>query len=220
MFDNVQEPPDIFAETDPFKARTAPNGPVPNTPTTVSVPAPVTVAGPSWLIFVMVGLVVLAGLGGAGYWFFLRPQVTPPASQTATNQPPVETPAPSAPAEPTTPTPAPTEPTQPAPPTTEQPTTPTEPAVTPPAVEPPPAVDTDGDGLTDAEEQQLGTDPTKTDTDGDGLTDREEVQIYHTNPLNPDTDGDGFQDGAEVKNGYNPNGPGKLFGVPQAPPQP
>ncbi|NDV15589.1 T9SS type B sorting domain-containing protein [Muricauda sp. TY007] len=36
-------------------------------------------------------------------------------------------------------------------------------------------VDTDGDGLTDGEETNLGTDPNNPDTDGDGLTDGEEV---------------------------------------------
>ncbi len=79
----------------------------------------------------------------------------------------------------------------------------------------PPVLDSDGDGLTDAEEATLGTDPAKSDTDDDGLNDREEVQIYRTNPLNPDTDGDTYLDGSEVQNGYNPNGPGRLFELPQ-----
>lgn len=78
-----------------------------------------------------------------------------------------------------------------------------------------PVVDTDGDGLTDAEETTLGTDPAKSDTDGDTLNDREETQIYRTNPLNPDTDGDTYLDGNEVRDGYNPNGPGRLFELPQ-----
>jgi len=59
--------------------------------------------------------------------------------------------------------------------------------------------DTDGDGLTDLEEEQLGTDPLNPDTDGDGLKDGEEVKVYRTNPLNPDTDADGLKDGEEVK---------------------
>lgn len=63
-------------------------------------------------------------------------------------------------------------------------------------------VDTDGDGLTDAQEQDLGTDPENADTDGDGLTDGEEVNDYGTDPLNPDTDEDGLQDGEEV-NSHN-----------------
>jgi hypothetical protein len=62
----------------------------------------------------------------------------------------------------------------------------------------PPDPDTDGDGLTDAEEAILGTDPENPDTDGDGLTDGEEVLIYMTNPLVADTDGDGLSDGDEV----------------------
>jgi hypothetical protein len=48
------------------------------------------------------------------------------------------------------------------------------------------------------------------DSDHDGLTDDEETNKYHTDPRNFDTDGDGYQDGSEVKNGFNPNGPGRL----------
>ncbi|GIV51966.1 MAG: hypothetical protein KatS3mg038_2487 [Candidatus Kapaibacterium sp.] len=59
--------------------------------------------------------------------------------------------------------------------------------------------DSDNDGLTDLEEEQLGTDPYNPDTDGDGLKDGEEVKVYRTDPKNPDTDGDGLKDGAEVK---------------------
>ena len=47
------------------------------------------------------------------------------------------------------------------------------------------------------------------DTDGDGLTDVEE-ESYGTDMNNPDTDGDGYKDGEEVANGYDPLGPGKL----------
>jgi len=64
---------------------------------------------------------------------------------------------------------------------TSTPTTPTAPAG------PDPNADPDNDGLTNLQEEQLGT-----------------------NPNNPDTDADGFKDGDEVKAGYNPNGPGKL----------
>ncbi len=69
-----------------------------------------------------------------------------------------------------------------------------------PAVQEP--VDTDGDGLTDAEEAELGTDPNSADTDGDGLSDGEEVNDYDTDPTNADTDGDGLEDGPEV-NSYD-----------------
>lgn len=47
------------------------------------------------------------------------------------------------------------------------------------------------------------------DTDGDGLTDADEAR-YKTNAKNLDTDGDGYTDGQEVQGGYNPLGPGKL----------
>jgi hypothetical protein len=61
------------------------------------------------------------------------------------------------------------------------------------------AQDADGDGLTDTEEGQLGTDPNVADTDKDGLLDGEEVKTVLTNPLLADTDGDGLPDGQEVQ---------------------
>ena len=75
-------------------------------------------------------------------------------------------------------------------------------------------IDTDGDGLDDEREIEIGIDPNNWDTDGDELSDGDEVIIWKTEPLNPDTDGDSFFDGAEIKNGYNPAGPGKLFEPP------
>jgi outer membrane protein OmpA-like peptidoglycan-associated protein len=62
-----------------------------------------------------------------------------------------------------------------------------------------PNADPDGDGLSNKEEKQLGTDPKKADTDGDGLSDGDEVKKYNTNPLKADSDGDGLSDGDEVK---------------------
>jgi hypothetical protein len=56
--------------------------------------------------------------------------------------------------------------------------------------------DSDGDGLTDADELIWGTD--SSDTDGDGLLDGEEVYTDFTDPTNYDTDGDGLLDGDEV----------------------
>ncbi|WMP16408.1 hypothetical protein [Thiothrix lacustris] len=67
-----------------------------------------------------------------------------------------------------------------------------------------PLADPDKDGLTNAEEATLGTNPKSSDSDGDGLSDSEEVNKYHTDPKKPDTDGDGTNDGQEVKNGTNP----------------
>jgi hypothetical protein len=41
--------------------------------------------------------------------------------------------------------------------------------------------------------------PDTVDTDGDGLSDADEVNVWGTNPLLADTDGDGWTDGVEVK---------------------
>ena len=43
------------------------------------------------------------------------------------------------------------------------------------------SVDSDGDGLTDAEEAELGSDPAQTDSDGDGWDDGVE-HSYYTDP--------------------------------------
>src|SRR5690348_1668429 len=56
----------------------------------------------------------------------------------------------------------------------------------------------DGDGLTNLQDYNAGTDPKNADTDGDGLKDGQEVSTYQTSPLLADTDGDGLSDGAEV----------------------
>jgi len=50
------------------------------------------------------------------------------------------------------------------------------------------ATDSDGDGLTNEEELEYGTDIYKQDTDRDGLSDSYEINIAHTDALNPDTD--------------------------------
>jgi len=52
--------------------------------------------------------------------------------------------------------------------------------------------------------------PSGGDSDGDGLSDWDEENIFYTDVNNPDTDGDGYSDGQEVENGYNPLGEGKL----------
>lgn len=65
--------------------------------------------------------------------------------------------------------------------------------------------DTDGDGLEDAIEFELGTDPYTADTDQDGLTDGDEYYVFATGTLNPDTDGDGILDGDETAQGTDPN---------------
>jgi len=57
--------------------------------------------------------------------------------------------------------------------------------------------DTDGDGLSDDQEKDIGTSPTNSDTDGDGVSDKVEVDIG-TSPTNSDSDGDGVPDKDEV----------------------
>jgi hypothetical protein len=72
--------------------------------------------------------------------------------------------------------------------------------------------DTDGDGLTNAQEDidldgvvDAGeTNPRDADTDHDGLSDSQELSVYATNPLRADTDGDGTSDGREVAAGTGP----------------
>lgn len=57
--------------------------------------------------------------------------------------------------------------------------------------------DSDDDGISDAEELRLGTDPNRADTDGDGLNDQEELK-FGTNPLLSDSDADGISDAEEM----------------------
>ncbi|HAT03759.1 MAG TPA: hypothetical protein DCS29_03235 [Candidatus Magasanikbacteria bacterium] len=72
------------------------------------------------------------------------------------------------------------------------------------------ATDKDEDGLTDEEEQRLGTNVWEPDSDGDGLPDKVEIEKYKTDPMKPDSDGDTYWDGLEITNGYNPLGEGKI----------
>lgn len=93
------------------------------------------------------------------------------------------------------------------------PTNPLDPSSTPDVV------DTDGDGLGDALEVIIGTNPYSADSDGDGLSDGDEVLILGRDPNNPDedsngvldgdddTDGDGISDAEELANGTNPLDP-------------
>jgi hypothetical protein len=74
---------------------------------------------------------------------------------------------------------------------------------------PPPEgdADTDADGDTDADadadaDTDADTDP-DADDDRDGLTNGEE-QALGTDPDDPDSDGDGVEDGREVEDGTNP----------------
>ncbi|MDI3283426.1 MopE-related protein [Polyangium sp. 15x6] len=74
-------------------------------------------------------------------------------------------------------------------------------------------LDSDGDGLTDAEEAQIGTDPFDADSDDDGAPDGAEPSVGVDtdgdgliNGLDPDSDDDGLFDGTEL--GFDCSGPG------------
>jgi hypothetical protein len=149
------------------------------------------------IIATLFGLVILGGIGFGGWWVYTNYfQAKRPVAPVVPQVPPVTSPDTVEP--PTTPVTTPTSTTSDSNDTLlfgEQ-------------------VDTDNDGLSDRREQELGSDPQKKDTDGDEVNDGDEVLIWHTDPIHPDTDSDGYPDGQEIKNGYNPNGAGKLFNVP------
>lgn len=121
----------------------------------------------TWIIVGIVGVCVLA-LGGATWYVMASLAPSPAAVPVATEAPvALEPQAPPVPVSPVAP---------------EEPSAPDIPVIspTPTAL---PHEDTDNDGLTNAEEGVLSTQPT-----------------------NPDTDNDGFLDGHEVLNLYNPGG--------------
>ena len=71
---------------------------------------------------------------------------------------------------------------------------------------PRPDLDSDGDGLSDAREKALGTDPLLPDSDSDGISDPDELNGTSnswkgcaTDPRVDDTDGDGLGDGKESR---------------------
>lgn len=61
-----------------------------------------------------------------------------------------------------------------------------------------PEDDPDGDGLTNLEEFNAGTNPNNADSDGDGISDKDELAMG-LDPNNPDQDNDQLSDGWEIK---------------------
>ena len=61
-------------------------------------------------------------------------------------------------------------------------------------------LDSDSDGLSDSEEDMLGTDPNNADSDDDQISDYYEVAFYQTNPLLDDSDNDTLSDPDELFN--------------------
>jgi Bacterial TSP3 repeat len=64
------------------------------------------------------------------------------------------------------------------------------------------ASDRDGDGVSNARERELGSDPENTDTDADGVTDGEEQRLGG-DPTRQDSDDDGLPDADEAAAGLN-----------------
>lgn len=77
--------------------------------------------------------------------------------------------------------------------------------------------DYDGDGLTNKEEIDLGTDFFRTDTDSDGLTDFDEVRTHGSDPLKFSTSDDGISDLVKALKGFDFN---KVYSDSELTPQP
>lgn len=60
-------------------------------------------------------------------------------------------------------------------------------------------LDYDGDGLTNEEEVQYGTNVRNSDTDGDGLSDYDEIKQYNSDPTKYSTSGDDISDYIKVE---------------------
>ncbi|MFT4623806.1 MAG: thiol-disulfide isomerase/thioredoxin [Myxococcota bacterium] len=69
-----------------------------------------------------------------------------------------------------------------------------------------PPADSDGDGVSDADEAELGLDPNSDDSDGDGLSDGDEL-AFGSDPLLADADADLLDDSLEFELGCDPNNP-------------
>jgi hypothetical protein len=250
MFDEQNQPEDIFAETDPAKIQQSGTSSASGvlgagTSSLSAVSERVSSRSPSKLLFVVIVLIVLSGIGAGVWYFILRDAGALAPTNSQSNNDQALKPEDITPPEPPKPVMAVCgnaicEPGEESsclsdcPPngialcgngvcdsseTTADCSVDCPPTPSAPVViEPEPAnqpLDSDGDGLSDEDERSRGTNPQSADTDADGLSDREEVFIYNTDPINPDTDGDGYIDGEEVRAGYNPRGPGKLFNLPQ-----
>lgn len=74
--------------------------------------------------------------------------------------------------------------------------------------------DLDGDGITNVNEQALGSDPQRVDSDFDGVSDFAEIRRYFTSPTLVDSDGDGAWDGEEISAGTDPT---DTESIPSAP---
>jgi hypothetical protein len=191
MFEDQQQKPveDIFDKVDAGALAQPPVQPVASVQPMMAAPA-AAAGGSKVILLTVIIIIAVAVLGSGGYFGYTYLFANKAATTTTT--------------------------------TTAEPITPATETPSAPAVQPEVPVanvaqfDTDKDGLSDAEEIKLGTNPNKNDTDADGLFDADEVNVYKTDPLKSDTDGDSYLDGAEVLSGFNPNGPGKLLDFDKA----
>ncbi len=65
-------------------------------------------------------------------------------------------------------------------------------------------IDSDGDGISNADELNMGSDPYSPDGDNDGLSDYDELFVYGTSPMNNDSDYDDMPDFYEIQVGLDP----------------
>ncbi|WP_159434728.1 LamG-like jellyroll fold domain-containing protein [Rubritalea squalenifaciens] len=75
------------------------------------------------------------------------------------------------------------------------------------------AADSDGDGLSNEDEELYAMDPNNPDEDSDGLLDGEEI-LLGTDPYDPDTDDDTLPDGDEILFGTDPLVPDRELASP------
>ena len=168
----------------PMRQATPPAAPAPASPQVIQKPAlqkpvPKAAAGSKKMLFVIVGVLLLLGIGAGVYIVFFSspttaPVVTTPTDTTPFNPSPVvvaPTPTTTVPVEIVTST------------ASSTPAVRGGGALTLPHIAYAPARDDDADSLSNSEEEVFGTDP----------------EVY-------DTDSDGYYDGQEVANLYNPKG--------------
>ncbi len=152
-----KEPEDIFAELDKTVPAASSAQPIIEAPRRSPI---------KLIILSILILAVVTLIGGAFWYFFIRPSSVTPESSIAPSSAPAVVPAES-------------EPIVEVPPALPEPP-PEIPAPVP--IAPPAAAvasegtDTDSDGLTDAEEAIFGTNSVNPDSDGDGFTDGSEVK--------------------------------------------
>lgn len=156
------------------------------------IEGPAKTARPPLWLFIIVGVVIVGGLGFAGWWFLGRAPAAPAPLANANSNRPVNV-------------------NRPTNINLNRNTNVNAPATSTPAATTTPAVTTSTPTNINVNTNVNTPAPTgpvrlAADSDVDGLTDVEEL-LYHADPNRPDTDGDGYLDGTEVFNLYDPTKP-------------